>query len=204
MSVSVPCGICPTDIGEGAATCPGCGRPVDDRDHDVLQVRREASGFAAHERAKRVRNGSKWIGVLAILFAISAPILFGMRTLANQKGLEHLQTFDDDAVLKPINGKVYTAGELRKKIQREPYFDLVATLMLSGLMGALWAWGRRAPLPAIACALALFIVVQVVGALYDPTSIFKGILVKLFAFAALAKGLRAALAARAAMRAPAS
>jgi hypothetical protein len=67
-------------------------------------------------------------------------------------------------------------------------------------MSVLWLWARRAPLPAIACALALYLVVQVVSAVLDPSSIMKGIIVKLFAFAALYKGLKAALDARAAIQ----
>ena len=107
-------------------------------------------------------------------------------------------------MLQPIDGKKYTAGELRAKVKREPVQVLVVNLVLAGLMGVLWIWGRRAPLPAIACAFAMFVVVYVVSGVLEPSSIPKGILVKILSLAVLAKGLKAALAARAAIRRPAA
>jgi hypothetical protein len=201
--VSVPCGVCPQDIGLGAAVCPGCGREVNDQDRAVLQVRLEGSNFAAHDRGRHMRQASTWIGVLAILFAVSAPIVYAMQDAEAEKALAQLDRFDDGAELQPIDGKVYTAGELRKQVAREPLQALITNLVLAGLMGVLWLWARRAPLPAIGCALALFIVVEVASAVVDPTTIYKGIIVKVIAVGALVKGLRAALAARAAMQRPA-
>jgi len=116
------------------------------------------------------------------------------------KAYTNLAQFQDDEVLQPINGKVYTAGELRRLVEREPYQVLVMNGILAVLMGVLWLWARRAPLPAIACALALYLVVQVVSAILDPSSIMKGIVIKLIAFSVLYKGFTASLAARSAMQ----
>jgi len=201
-AVSISCGVCPSEIAVGMATCPGCGRAVNDQDLAVMQVRLEGANFSDHDRGRRVRQGSKWVGVLAILFLVSGPIMFGMQMVAADKALEHLQQFGDDEQLEPIGGKTYTAGELRKEVRREPYQILIVNLVLAAIMGGLWVWARRAPLPAIACALALFVVVQLVSAVVDPSSIVKGILIKLIALAALGKGLKAALDARAAMQRP--
>jgi hypothetical protein len=119
-----------------------------------------------------------------------------------EQALARLRDFADDDALQPIDGKSYSAGELRRAIEREPYLTLIAQLILAGLMAGLWLWARRAPLPAIGCALALFIVVQVGSALIDPTSLFKGLIVKIVALAALGAGLKASLAARALMSRP--
>jgi hypothetical protein len=199
-AVTIPCGICQSTIAMGAVTCPGCSRPVTDQDRAVLQVRFEGADWQAHERGKKVRTGAKWVGVLAILFAVSAPIMFAMQESTTSQAMTNLAQFQDDEVLQPINGKVYTAGELRRAVEREPYQTLVMNGILAVLMGVLWLWARRAPLPAIACALALYLVVQVVSAVLDPSSIVKGIIIKLVAFGALYKGLKAALDARAAIQ----
>jgi hypothetical protein len=199
-AVTIPCGICQSTIAMGAVTCPGCSRPVTDQDRAVFQVRFEGADWQAHERGKKVRAGAKWVGVLAILFAVSAPLMFALQEATTSKAMANLAQFQDDEVLQPINGKVYTAGELRRLVEREPYQVLVVNGILAVLMSVLWVWARRAPLPAIACALALYLVVQVVSAVLDPSSIMKGIIVKLFAFAALYKGLKAALDARAAIQ----
>jgi hypothetical protein len=196
-TVSIPCGICPSEIPYGIGACPGCGRAVDERDRNALRVRLEGGNFVAYGRGKHVRSASKWIGALAILFAVSAPLMYAAQSMQADKALAHLQSFDEDAILQPIDGKTYTAGELRAEVRREPLRALIGGLVLAGLMAVLWVWSRRAPLPAIGCALALFVVVQVVSAVLDPTSIAKGIIVKIFALIALWRGLQAALAARA-------
>jgi hypothetical protein len=198
--VSVPCGVCPDHIGLGAATCPGCGRAVTDRDRAVLQARLEAGDFQAYQRGRRMRNGATWIGVLAILFAIWAPIVYALGASKVAGGLARLEAFSDDETLAPIDGVTYTAGELRAQLQRAPWRAAGLNVALAVLMGGLWLWGRRAPLSAICCALALYVVVQVANALLDPTTIVQGLLIKILALAALWKGLRAALVARAVMR----
>jgi hypothetical protein len=167
----------------------------------MLQVRLEAGDHVAHQRGRQVRDASKWVGVLALLFAFSAPLVYAMQASDMEKGLKNLEAFGDDEALQPIGGKTYTAGELRRQLAREALLGPALNLALAVMMGALWMWARRAPLPAIACALGLFVAVQVGSALYDPTSIIKGILIKVIALWALGKGLRAALAARAQMRA---
>jgi hypothetical protein len=178
------------------AACPGCQRPVTEGDRAVLQVRLEGSDFEAHERGKRVRAGASWVGALALLFAIAAPLMFVVQKMQVDKVLVDLDKFEDDEELAPIDGKTYTAGELRREVTRGPVQALVVNLILAGLMALLWIWAKRAPLPAIACALALYLVVQLVSAVIDPTSILKGIIIKLLAFLALGKGLKAALDAR--------
>jgi hypothetical protein len=101
-----------------------------------------------------------------------------------------------------VGDKIYTASELRSAVKAEPVHALVVNLVLAAIMGVLWLWARRAPLPAIAGARAVFVVVQVVSAVVEPTTIYRGIIIKVIALLALGKGLRAALAAREAMRRP--
>jgi hypothetical protein len=199
-ATTIQCGACPSVIELGATTCGGCGRPVTDQDRAVLQVRLEGGDFQAHERGKRVREGAKWVGLLAILFAVSGPIMFAMTEMDSAKALANLAPFQDNEELRPIDGKVYTAGQLRRSVQREPSQVLLVNAVLAVLLGGLWLWARRAPLPAIACALALYVVVQVVSVVLDPSSIAKGIVIKVLALVALYSGFKAALAARATLQ----
>ncbi|WP_375771482.1 hypothetical protein NR798_11435 [Archangium gephyra] len=185
----------------------GCGRAVVEADRAALHAVgavEEVVDAETEERGKKVREGAKWIGALAILFAISGFLMFALQQVETNKALEHLQQFQDEDVLQPIDGKVYTAGELRVAVEREPYQVLMVNLLVAGLMTALWVWAKRAPLPAIACAFALFLVVHLVSAMIDPTSIPKGMIIKILAIVALGKGLKAALEARAMTRRPAA
>lgn len=63
---------------------------------------------------------------------------------------------------------------------------------LGVLMVGLFVWSRRAPFPALVTALAAFITVHAVSAVLDPKTLFMGILVKIIAIVALARGVRAA------------
>lgn len=158
----------------------------------------------AQERGQRMRSAAKWIGVLAILFAVSGALMFVLQQMQTEQALKNLAPFADSDVMQPIEGETYTAGQLREMVKREPYQVLVVNLVIAAIMGGLWYWGRRAPLPAIATAIALFIVVHVVSGIIDPSSIPKGILIKVIALVILGKGLKAALEARAAMQRPAA
>jgi len=205
---SIACESCSAPIRSGDQFCGGCGREVGKEEraalHEVGVVELEAGDAEAQERGKKVREGAKWIGALAILFALSGVLMFFLQQAEATKALEHLAQFQDDDVLQPIEGKVYTAGELRAAVEREPYQILFINLIVAGLMTALWVWAKRAPLPAIACAFALFLVVHIGSAMVDPSSIPKGMIIKIIAIVALGKGLKAALEARAMMRRPAA
>jgi hypothetical protein len=198
--VSLPCGACPDKLRIGDRFCPGCGRPVTDEDRAALQARLESSDYQAYERGLKVKNASKWIGVLAIIFAISGVVMFFIKQAQADSALTHLSGFADDEQLAPINGKSYTASELRAEVAREPYQVLLVNVILGVLMGGLWLWSRKAALPAIICAIGLFVVVTIGSALAEPESIIKGWLIKIVAIAMLSKGLKAALESRAIMR----
>jgi hypothetical protein len=208
LDVSIPCGACPNQLRAGDEFCGGCGRQVTKGDRASLLEKgaaaREEDDPQTSARGKKVREGAKWIGVLAILFAISGALMFFLQQSEVDKALANLQQFEDDEVLEPIDGKTYTAGELRKVVEREPFQVLIINLIVAGLMTVLWVWAKRAPLPAIACAFALFLVVHVGSAMVDPSSIPKGMIIKIFAIVALGKGLKAALEARALTRRPAA
>jgi hypothetical protein len=202
LDVSVPCQSCQNPVRMGDQHCSGCGRAVTDDDRRVLQDRLESSDYQAYARGKKVRSAANWIGALAILFAISGLIMFAIQYSQTDVALINLSRFQDGDQLEPINGKSYTAGELRAVVRREPFQILIVNLIVAGLMAGLWVWGKRSPLPAIGCAFALFLVVHVGSAMVDPTSLARGIILKIAAIAALASGLKSALEARAMMRRP--
>ena len=51
-------------------------------------------------------------------------------------------------------------------------------------------WTKKKPYTAIICALVLYIILIILNAIIDPTSIIKGIIFKIFVFGALFKGLK--------------
>ncbi|MBC8069884.1 MAG: hypothetical protein IAG13_16215 [Deltaproteobacteria bacterium] len=65
--------------------------------------------------------------------------------------------------------------------------------MIAGLFAALALWATRAPLVASAVGLGLFVVMHAVEAFADPTSIYKGILMKIIVVAVLIGAIKSAL-----------
>jgi hypothetical protein len=187
-STSIPCESCGKEIRRNDTTCPGCGRLVTDQDRALLQVKLEGHDYLAFERGRDVRKAAKWIGILTILLAIAAVVSFISTKVQADNALEQLSRLPDDEVLEPIDGKTYTVPELRAQVAREPYVALGVNVLLAVIMGAMWMWARHSPLPAITCAIAVFIIVQVANAIVDPGTLVSGILIKIFALIALGKG----------------
>lgn len=64
---------------------------------------------------------------------------------------------------------------------------------IAGLFAALAVWAMRAPLIASAIGLVVFVLLHVLEAVADPTSIYKGILMKVIVVAVLVGAIRTAL-----------
>lgn len=74
--------------------------------------------------------------------------------------------------------------------------DLAVYLILSGIMAALAFWSRKAPLPAVLVATAIYVSLIVLSAIFDPATIGQGLLVKILFTIMLVRGIKAALALR--------
>jgi len=73
---------------------------------------------------------------------------------------------------------------------------LVVNLILAGIYVGLGFWSKQNAIAAIVSALVLFGVVQILNIIEDPTSIFKGIIMKVVVIVYLIKGLNSALDAQ--------
>lgn len=74
---------------------------------------------------------------------------------------------------------------------------VLVQLVLAAIMGGLFVWSKRSPLPAIATALVVYVAVQFVYFLLSPASLSQGWILKGLAIVVLVGGLRAALVAQA-------
>jgi hypothetical protein len=57
-------------------------------------------------------------------------------------------------------------------------FGLALMLSLSAIFFGLWVWGKRAPFAALLTALIVWVTFQLVGAVIEPESLFRGIIIK--------------------------
>jgi hypothetical protein len=175
------CAKCNAAIKPNDRFCDGCGASL----LSGIDVRRQ----------RRVKEAAKAIGVLAVLFAVFGVIMFFVQRLTTTEALDRLAAMDPSAMI-PVEGKTYTVAELRNEVMWEPWSVLVVNLVLSVVMGALFFWGKKAPLPALLAASGTYLVVIVGSAIADPKTIAQGIIVKIIVITILAKGIRAALEMR--------
>lgn len=151
--------------------------------------------MAAH--MKHVRSARQGIITLAILFAVAGVVMFFMAKSESDSTLVTLRSLPEDMTYPElINGESLTIAEVRTMIEREPLQVLALNLVLAAIMAGLWVWGKRAPLPAMVAALAVFVTVHVANALVDPTSIVQGLAIKIVGTVILVRGVRSGLEAR--------
>jgi hypothetical protein len=197
VDVSVGCGGCEKPIRGGDEFCEACGARVSDEVKSALRARLEASHSGYAEHTKKLRSAQKTIGALAVLFIIGGVVFFFITRGQVNETLTILgDRSDSEVLLEPTLGAA-TVGELEAALEREPWQVLGLNLFLAAVMCGLWIWSKRgAVLPAIISALGIYVTVIVASALYDPTTLVHGILVKIIVITALAKGVQSTLAAR--------
>lgn len=197
MEVSIPCVKCDEVIRPTDEFCQGCGTRVTSEQKARLLERLETydSRLAAHMR--QVRAARQGIVTLAVLFAAAGVIMYFLAKSESDSTLVTLRAFPSDMTYPElINGESLTIAEVRSMVEREPLEILGLNLLLAAIMSGIWVWGRRAALPAILAALAVFVTVHVANALVDPASIVQGLAVKIIGTVVLVRGVRAGLEAR--------
>jgi hypothetical protein len=134
---------------------------------------------------------------LAGLFAVSGVIMYFVSSAQAAEALSSMAAMDAAAEV-PVEGNLYTVAELRQQIAFEPWSLLISNWVLAVAMVGLAMWGKRAPLPAVLVATATYAAVIVVNAIIDPRTLAQGIFVKIIVIAFFVRGIKAALALRAA------
>jgi hypothetical protein len=198
-----PCPRCKEQILPQDAFCQACGYqvspaiPVEPLDQPAPSLKTEPLPDLPLTQKHAIRKAAKWIFALGVLFLIFGTG-FGIKTYIDaEKVKTNLKGIVDDQLLSvPINGKHYTAGELRLQVTREVWTIFITNYLLATIMFGLYFWARSAPFPAMVTALCVYLAVIVLNAIFDPATIVQGILVKVLFFAALIAGLKAALVAR--------
>jgi len=175
--------------------CKACNAEVQLLDEFCAKCGHSLGTPARFLHRHSVQGATSAIWLLAVLFAIFGVVMFFLMRDTTQTALANLAPFGDHEVLQPIDGVTYTAGELRARVIWEQRGVLIVNLILAAIMVVLAWWSKRRALPAILIATAVFVVVQVTGAIIDPTTLMQGLVMKIFVIAVLIKGIKGALSA---------
>lgn len=93
--------------------------------------------------------------------------------------------------------QVVMALMMRRELTSDGFKILIAIgAGLFVLHLGLWFWARKAPFAAAVVALVAFITLQLVGAVLDPSSLYKGLIIKVLFVVALTRAVRAGLEAQ--------
>ena len=175
--------------------CPACKAGIQLLDEYCAKCGHSLGTPARFLHRQSVQGATSAIWFLAGLFAIFGVVMFFVMRDTTQTALENLAPFGDHEVLEPIDGVTYTAGELRAQVIWEHRGVLVVNLILAAIMVVLAWWSKRKALPAILIATAVFVVVQVAGAIVDPRTLMQGLVVKAIVIGVLVKGIKGAISA---------
>ena len=69
---------------------------------------------------------------------------------------------------------------------------LITTMSLAAIFLGLWLWGRKSPFPALLTTLIVFVSFHLLDAVFDPSAILRGFIVKILILAGLGTALKKA------------
>jgi len=79
-------------------------------------------------------------------------------------------------------------------------FEDSATLIATGILAVIYVvlgyWSQKRPLIALVLGLLVFLTIVVIDAILDPSTIYKGIIIKVLVIGYLAKGINSAMQLR--------
>jgi len=187
------------ESGKEPPRCPQCGITGKPYDRFCTHCGHAMPSAETYTHQRNVRQATRYMLWLAVLFALSGIILFFMIHAQETRALASLSGLDAHANYpKPIQGVTYTVGALRQRILWEEWSPLAVNAVLAVIMLVLALWGRRAPLPAILIGAATYGAVVVLNGVVNPLTLAQGFIIKLVIVAMFYRGIKAALALRSA------
>lgn len=174
-AADAPCPHCGELNPAGAAFCESCGKALPaaaTTGPRVVSAGTAGATAAGHQLLeedlrKQMKKASTALLVVAILQAIFGPVaLMIMKRQAEQEA--------GPGVVLEIQPFMY-----------------VIVFGLAGAFFALWLWSRVNPFAAAIVGLVLFVSLHLLDAVADPSSIMRGILVKIIVVVVLVKAIQA-------------
>ncbi len=138
----------------------------------------------------------KWLLAISIITLISGLVFYAINKGEMEKQLRdaeaqlsHLTPEERDEALKQTVNMTW--DEVVAHDRGLVTLLLVVNVALSIIYFGLWFWAKKNPYAASLVALLLFLTVIVISAVYEPSTLYQGILIKILFIAALAKAVTA-------------
>lgn len=194
------CPGCGQVVAPGEAFCSGCGKAVSDDTAAAARIAGNRADSKARraklqhqQRTKKVRSAAGVLLLISIIFAIAGTFFgFKAREQAEQTKAQLATMAPDDEL--EVAGERIRVDDLRRGIDGGVALVFGINYGLAVVMLALFFWARSSPFPALLIGLCVYLGVQVMNVIFDPTTLWKGLVMKVFVVMSLVGGLSAALA----------
>ncbi|MBU1218665.1 hypothetical protein KKF34_19450 [Myxococcota bacterium] len=189
----VKCSSCKKFTSSEDPFCTHCGAKILSSEEKEKKLK-ENQEFI-DKLSTEARKSARGIIILGFLFAISGTIMGFINKKTTDDALNLVKHMEPTQKVD-IGEKSYTVKELRRKINFEYYQVFVVNYFLSAVMFGLWFWARKNLFPAIVSALAVYIAVNIFNAFIDPSTLYKGLIIKIIIIGIFANGISKALKVR--------
>lgn len=192
------CPKCQAPMEASESFCAACGAQVRRSEEQNRQLKSRWRGAVEKSRfGQEVSKGRGWILAVSILTLIGGLVFFGLERSRVEKDIREaeaefagMDSKERDAAIKAETGMTWQ--ELVDRDRGNVMFNLVTNLALTVIYFGLWLWAKRNAFAAALTALIFFITVMLIHAVVDPTTIVKGILIKILVIVGLIGAISAA------------
>ena len=186
---------------EEAPAAPHRGHLAHRRRSQVHEFRLK---YAQREHKQRSQAAWRWMLWLGLLFIVMGAFAGFSTKKDADKALAVLAEHDPDETLQiPGRSRPVRVSELAAEVKSEALRVWVIHGVLAAAFIGLAFWGRKAPLPAAVTGLCLYLVIQVLNLIHDPTTLAQGLVFKVLFIGAMAKAISSAMSERALTKAAA-
>ncbi|MGC4033382.1 MAG: zinc ribbon domain-containing protein [Tepidisphaeraceae bacterium] len=169
---SLSCPHCNSLYSAGSYYCEGCGKALPSKQSSpvVAYAPRTSAGqnLLSEDLKKTMRKAFTALIIVAVLQTLAGPVLLFAEKARMER--EHPEM-------------VYTVTPTGYAI----------VFGIAGIFYALAIWSRWSPLPAAIAGLVVFCTLHLIEAASDPTSLAKGIILKVIIIAMLASAIKAGI-----------
>ncbi len=202
------CPSCGEEIAAGEVFCTGCGTPTNEPAPapDVVQDPPPPVPVGPYITeppvnkvlsTDRIGKARKWLFAVAILTLLTGLFYYFTQKEAVEKQITaaeqqtaQMDPGERDQQMQQNIGMTFAEAVAHDRGRVN--LMLAINIAMAAIYLGLWWWAKRNPLPAALIALLLFITVTVINAVMEPTSMYQGVIVKVFFVVALARAIGAA------------
>lgn len=166
----------------------------------MAKIRKQRTLQEKQQLTRKIAKGRGWILAVCLLTIVGGVYQYGAgqseveKSIIATEGVLRISDDENRAEFRE-NFRRQTGMTWDEAVQRarsELQLLLVVHLVLAATFFGLYIWAGANPFAASMVALVIYITVIAVGAIVDPTSIVKGLLIKILAVIALAAAVSAA------------